>query len=179
MESEISNSTDSLQMVDICLQNYRASQLEQICGSTDDNIMIREVTIAVLFACHRELADFVLYIAGHNVHGLRCFQQYGFELSGQKRGQNSLFRVKPDINESENYMSFNQDSLQLLFSDYLSRHHGVKRPRLVEPNTSALYSIPTIEDMRKWGKILSCWKKEVSEALVEIYRLHQILRDKD
>ena len=32
MESEIGDSSDTLQMVDICLQNYRASQLEQIGG---------------------------------------------------------------------------------------------------------------------------------------------------
>ena len=141
MESEIGNTIDSLQMVDICLQNYRASQLEQIYGSTCDDVMIREVAIAVLFACHRKLADFVIYMAGHNDYGLRCYQKYGFELSGQKRGQNSLFRVKLDIGESENYMSFNQDSVRAIFSEYINRRDGVKRPRLVEQNVPAIFSI--------------------------------------
>ena len=101
MESEISDSADLLKTVDICLQNYRQSQLELIRDLEEDIIMIQEVVVAVLFACHQELADFVIYFAGHNVHGLQCFQEYGFELSGPKRGQNSVFRVKFSINESD------------------------------------------------------------------------------
>ena len=129
MATEIFDLSDSLKMVDFCLHNYRQSQLEQLFDQECDVIINQEVSVAVLFVGHHELADFVLHIAGHNVYGLSCFQQFGFKLSGLKRGQNSIFRVKISLGKSEHYLSFDQVSIRAIFSENVSQCAGVKRPR--------------------------------------------------
>ena len=87
MKSAISIQYETLEMVDICLDNFRKSQLDQMLDLDGGALNIIEFFAAVLFACQQESSTFVLFYACHNIHGFDCFRNSDWSLWSKKRAK--------------------------------------------------------------------------------------------